>query len=287
MTQNLKPIARKIQGLEKKTIANTLEIGKLLQEAFDSFEHGDRAEYHEWIKTEFAWSERTAARYRDVYHFCQSGKFDGLDIGQVNISISALYLLAEQKPEMDETVRLMLTGASYRATTFGGKRRLSRKVAADILHDAESELEEIAAAKAAKGKPMGEPEQSEGQPEQEHPDPAPEHPQEPERGPVQSPPRGGEPEPEHPPEHHQPADDDTPPKHNELSQALETLMAHTVFSDEWRTATRLIDAVGLTEIMETLRNVTLKYFGADALKEKANRAEAQTQAKLRQPETTP
>lgn len=75
--ESLPVLASKIRSLEKMTIANVIESGRLLQAAFDCFEHGDRDGYYQWIETEIGWWPRQAARYRDVFDFsqiCQTGK---------------------------------------------------------------------------------------------------------------------------------------------------------------------------------------------------------------------
>lgn len=89
-TDALTQIATQIKALEKKNFRNVIEIGKLLHEASEQCEH---REYLPWLKREFAWSYMTAKRYRDVFRLhdnYQIGDFD-----QFEISISALYLVAE------------------------------------------------------------------------------------------------------------------------------------------------------------------------------------------------
>jgi hypothetical protein len=89
-TRTLPQIAKAIKALEKKTIQNVVEIGKLLEEASKKCDHG---QYREWLKTEFGWSHDTARNYRSVYNFTQKTKISSF--GKLNISISALYLAAK------------------------------------------------------------------------------------------------------------------------------------------------------------------------------------------------
>lgn len=252
---NLKPIAKKIRAMEKKTIANTIEIGKLLQEVFDGFEHGDRREYHEWAESEFGWSLRTTARYRAAYDFdqkCQNGIFEGAvahRIADLNISVSALYLLAENrnKPSLSSAIGDLLTVA------HNGNRLTYQTVAANLLDD--EPADEPAAADDA-DEPNADTDEAET--DDAEPDASTE--------------TGHD-------DTETDADASEPPAPNELSKALEIIRDHNEFSVAWQTATKLIDAVGLQEIAETLRGVSVRYYGSDAIKEKANRADAQSRLK--------
>jgi hypothetical protein len=79
----LPQITKAIKVLEKKSIQNVVEIGKLLCEASEECEHG---EYLAWIKLEFGWSHGTSLNYRNVYVLCQNRKicdFDKLNISSV------------------------------------------------------------------------------------------------------------------------------------------------------------------------------------------------------------
>lgn len=99
-THTLAQISQQIKALEKRTIQNVIAIGKLLHEASEKCEHG---EWLPWLKAEFGWSYMTAKRYRDVFdlqQIHQIGEFD-----QLNISISALYLVAEHIGDEDLWVK--------------------------------------------------------------------------------------------------------------------------------------------------------------------------------------
>src|SRR6266550_4388482 len=88
--QTLPQISGKIKTLEKSTISNVVEIGRLLHEAREQCEHG---EYTAWLSREISWSYRTSLRYHYAYAFaqnCQIGTFD-----QMNLSLSALHLVAD------------------------------------------------------------------------------------------------------------------------------------------------------------------------------------------------
>jgi hypothetical protein len=96
-TRTLAQISQKIKKLEKRTIQNVIEIGKLLHEASEKCEHG---EYKNWLKSEFSWSDQTALNYRHVYALTQ--KPNSLDFAQLNISISAVYFIARMLKDGQE-----------------------------------------------------------------------------------------------------------------------------------------------------------------------------------------
>jgi hypothetical protein len=66
--QNLSTISAKIRKFEKNTIANVVEIGRLLNEAHEQCDYG---EYQDWLEREFSWSYRTALRYCHAASFAE------------------------------------------------------------------------------------------------------------------------------------------------------------------------------------------------------------------------
>lgn len=117
---DLAQIAKAVRALEKHSIANVLEIGRLLQIAYDQCEHGD---YLDWLEAQFGWSYRTALRYRNAFNFqkCHNVTFENL-----NLSLSAVYLVSE----IDEnpTARDAIIEA---AKTGRVSLRIARKIVAD------------------------------------------------------------------------------------------------------------------------------------------------------------
>ena len=77
----------------RRAAKNIWEIGKMLCEVQSKLERG---QFDEWIKSEFDWSRRTAYKFISVYK-----RFDQrINLEQINIATSALYLLAaESTPE--------------------------------------------------------------------------------------------------------------------------------------------------------------------------------------------
>jgi len=71
----------------RRTAQDTLDIGQKLMEVKEQLEHG---QFRNWLKAEFDWSVRTAARFMQV-----ATKFKNANLAHLDIAASALYLLAE------------------------------------------------------------------------------------------------------------------------------------------------------------------------------------------------
>ena len=90
---DLAAIAERIRTLdaanlsrERSTIADVIEMGRLLSEARKIIGHGG---WLPWLKTEFEWDERTARRYVKAYKLSKA-----VDLSGLNISVSTLYQMA-------------------------------------------------------------------------------------------------------------------------------------------------------------------------------------------------
>jgi hypothetical protein len=270
-TESLPVIAGKIRALEKKTIANIIESGRLLQIAFDSFEHGDRAAYHQWIETEIGLSERQVDRYRNVFEFsqiCQFGKnaFGKRKIADLNISKSALYMLVDNQDLWPaEIIKEVLKLASKtrvmpaQVDAVYAKYRAARKPEPEQPEPDAGTGDDADAGTGHAAEPEQAAEIDGDDAEAEHD--------------AEADGDGTEPEPE--------VGDDTPPASNELSDALQIVSAHYVYSTAWDVATKLVDAVELQSIIDTLQAVYAKHYGHDDVKRKANLAEAQSKAKIK------
>lgn len=117
----LEKISEKIKALEKRSISHVIEIGRLLHEAAEQCEHG---EYMAWLKREFAWSHDTAMNYRSAYELSQIPKFSDFD--KLDISISALYLVAKMKGDDQQAARVAIIEEAK-------QRRVSYSRACDII----------------------------------------------------------------------------------------------------------------------------------------------------------
>ncbi|BAZ70886.1 DUF3102 domain-containing protein [Mastigocladus laminosus UU774] len=84
-----------LKSLMRRSGQDIIDIGQKLTEVKQQLGHGN---FRAWLKAEFDWSIRTAARFMQV-----AIQFKGVNLADLNISISALYLLAE--PSTPEKVR--------------------------------------------------------------------------------------------------------------------------------------------------------------------------------------
>jgi hypothetical protein len=130
--KTLLQIAKAIKVLEKKTIQNVVEIGKLLCEASEQCDHG---EYMPWLKSEFGWSHDTSLNYRNVYVLSQNPNFS--DFAKLNISISALYLVARYLKDDDQVSQA--AGVAIIEAAKGGRVSYHMAQAIIALHDDQSE----------------------------------------------------------------------------------------------------------------------------------------------------
>jgi hypothetical protein len=135
--QALARIANKIQGLEKSTISHVVDIGRLLQEAYQLVEHGA---YQDWIRKEFGWSYRSALNYRSAYKLSQRATLLGSGIHQLRLSLSAIYYLAGFLKDEDNLA--FIDPILVEAKT----RRINRK---EALFMFEKAFDKAAAEKAA------------------------------------------------------------------------------------------------------------------------------------------
>jgi hypothetical protein len=87
-----------IRRLGKRMIADIVEIGRRLTECQEIVGHGRWAA---WLDANFSWSDRTALNFMRVFELSKSEKFS--DFGQVDLPVTALYLLAA--PSTPETLR--------------------------------------------------------------------------------------------------------------------------------------------------------------------------------------
>lgn len=86
---SVKKITLEIRANLRKTVRTIWEIGKSLVEVRSQVE---TCQFNLWLRAEFDWSRRTAYNFISVYEAFPD--FSSANFAQVNISISALYLLA-------------------------------------------------------------------------------------------------------------------------------------------------------------------------------------------------
>jgi hypothetical protein len=123
--RTLAQIGIEIKGLEKRTIASVVEIGRLLAQASELCEHG---EYGAWLETNFAWSSKTAYRYIAVHTIVQNCHTD--NFADLNLSLSVVYLLAEYGPDSPYTKAIIKAAQ---------KGRVGYRTAQAIIDEVEAE----------------------------------------------------------------------------------------------------------------------------------------------------
>lgn len=133
--RDLAKIATEIKALERKDIKTIVARGRLLQEAADQAEHG---EYMEWLKAEFGMSYRTAKRYRNVFELSENRQI--ADFEKLNISVSALYVVADMLDDCP-TRAAILKAAQQRRVTYQEAKAISEAVEA-AARQAEAKAEE-------------------------------------------------------------------------------------------------------------------------------------------------
>ncbi len=118
---------RRVAGL--RSIADVIEIGRLLLEAQDQLEHG---EWLPWVERELDFSERTAQRYVSAYCF----SLEYVTVTDLNLTRSALYQIAGGGYEPDEIAAVLAVAAEERVP----RQRVDEIVVAfDEAKEAEAE----------------------------------------------------------------------------------------------------------------------------------------------------
>lgn len=132
---SLAAIAVQILALEKRSISNIVEIGRLLELAGEQCEHG---EYGDWLKANFSWSSKTAYRYRGIYELSleYSEKNCHVDnFGDLDISISALHLAAGFDTDDPKALAIFAAARKGRVSYLQAKTIVDEIEAADAADD--------------------------------------------------------------------------------------------------------------------------------------------------------
>jgi hypothetical protein len=254
-TRTLAQISQKIKAVEKrKLISGIVEIGKLLREGERLCEHG---EYVAWIRREFSWSHQTALNYRNVFDLTQNPNH--LDFDKLNITQSALYLVAGMKGDHEKVARKAIINTAKR-------RRVTFPIACEII----DKFEELPPLKPPSSSPP---------PSFEEP------PIEPIEGEGETPPSGSPP-PDRSPPIDQPTEDlnlkdggvafprsEQPAAPNpELMAALSTVSRYSLHFAVWPEVIEAIGLVKLRGIIEALNAIYETHCDKNVVKAKADRA---------------
>jgi hypothetical protein len=140
-TRVLANLANEIRALEQKnalnerdTIKNIIGIGKRLHDASEVVERG---KFMDWAASEFpSWSHQTSLNYRDVYELVDGSAEiqTGLESGSLNLTISALYIVAAMKGDDEQDVRMAIIEAAK-------QRHVTRKMALAIIEEHRQRIE--------------------------------------------------------------------------------------------------------------------------------------------------
>jgi Protein of unknown function (DUF3102) len=123
---SIQRITLEIKDSLRKTVQTVWETGKKLAEVRSQIE---TCQFNLWLKTEFDWSRRTAYNFINVYEAFP--EFSSANFAQLNISISALYLLAA--PSMHQATRQNLINKALSG------EHISHKVIQRVIKEAKSQ----------------------------------------------------------------------------------------------------------------------------------------------------
>jgi hypothetical protein len=133
--RSLKAIAQEILKHESNAIAGVIAIGGLLVEAEAQCQHG---EYMPWLTANFQWSHQTSLRYRRLFQLTQNQH--SVDFGALNISLSALYYVADCPKghgidRFGEAIGEMIAGAMAAIIEAAKTQRVSLSIAQNIFRE--------------------------------------------------------------------------------------------------------------------------------------------------------
>jgi hypothetical protein len=101
--------ATEIRALSKRAIGSIIEIGRRLIEAKALAGHGN---WLPWLEREFGWKEQTARNFMNV-----AGRFKSTKIGDLDINLTALYLLAAPSTPTEVVEEVMARASASEAIT--------------------------------------------------------------------------------------------------------------------------------------------------------------------------
>ena len=115
----LADIARQIFKLEKNTLANLIETGRLILHAKSICPYG---EWLQWIKNNFAWSDQTARRYVKVFKMSERVNLIGL-----NLSAGAAHFIVDlhASDNKDPAIKRILKHAETSRVTATIAKRIA------------------------------------------------------------------------------------------------------------------------------------------------------------------
>jgi Protein of unknown function (DUF3102) len=144
LATRIRALFKATKTLAKRTVENTVEIGRLLSEAKDRAGHGN---WLPWLEREFGWKERSARNFIQVYEASQSANFADL-----SLPVSAIYLLTA--PSTPESVRkeIIERAEAGEKLSFAEVKETINEAKAEDEPEPEPEVEDEAAQRAEIGR---------------------------------------------------------------------------------------------------------------------------------------
>jgi hypothetical protein len=284
-TEPLQMIVAKFRAIEKRSVADLIEQGRLVQAAFDKFEHSNHDDYNVWLVEVLGVSLRQSDRYRSVYKFnkiCHSGKFgEKRDLSRLKISVTALYDLSSPHTSSHEEAAIS-EALEIATTAFVTPAKVSEifkrhndmwLATRDVPKAGDANIiDEATETDDGTGNDKRKPDDSgtESDPDLIDGDDAD----------LVEAETDDAVEIAYQTETDSPADANRP-EPNALSEALRVIIAnHDENAEAWSDTTQLFKKSDLLEIGETLYAVQEKYYGGGEVQAKADRAEAKSRKKL-------
>jgi len=108
--------AHEIRRLGNGVKADLIEMGRRLKDARDR----TRGRWLKWLDTELGWTDKTAQRLINVYEFSQADIFEYDKLSDLNLPVSAIYLLAA--PSTPAEARTEIVEAAKAGESISVKR---------------------------------------------------------------------------------------------------------------------------------------------------------------------
>ena len=134
-------LTSEIKGNIRTTVQSSWEIGRKLAEARHQL---DPFQFSSWLQAEFDWSRRTAYNFIQVYEAFP--ELASANFAQLNISISALYLLAapSTQPEIrNDFLSRVLAGERVSHKVIQATIQSAKAVASEEIVDVSPDVEDI------------------------------------------------------------------------------------------------------------------------------------------------
>ena len=131
--RTLGEITAQLHVLDKRGTTDALEIGALLIEARERLA-ADGQSFTDWLRTEFAWSHRTADRFMRARKWYESQTADTRHCVESMLTVSALYVISAAEVPAEAQREILKLAKEQRV---GGTA--ARKIVSEVRAEAEDE----------------------------------------------------------------------------------------------------------------------------------------------------